>query len=292
VKKFLSGTVSKGLLAAVVAVLVIFIGAGTYYYWHETSGYKTRISELEQSLAETNNKLKITENEKIGLSNDLETERNKVGYLVDKVQDVAGVVGDLEKLSKTDPELLEKYSKVYFLNENYVPQRLSYIDGKYLYGNPNQQIHSDVLPHLTNLIDDAKDDGVNLKVVSAYRSFGEQETLKYGYTVTYGSGANQFSADQGYSEHQLGTTVDFTTDEVGGAFNSFANTDAYKWLLDHAYQYGFILSYPEGNTYYQFEPWHWRFVGTELARYLHREGINFYYMDQRKIDEYLINIFD
>ena len=273
-------------------MLVLSIGGVTYFYYRETSSYKAQIAELQQNLQETKAKLKVTENEKIGLSNDLETERNKVGYLVDKVEDVADVVGDLEKLSKTDPELLEKYSKVFFLNENYVPQRLSYIDGKYLYGNPNQQIHSDVLPHLENLIDDAKDDGVNLLVVSAYRSFGEQESLKYGYTVTYGSGANQFSADQGYSEHQLGTTVDFTTDEIGGAFDSFAGTQAYQWLLDNAYQYGFILSYPEGNAYYQFEPWHWRFVGTELARYLHREGKNFYDMDQRKIDEYLINIFD
>ena len=52
------------------------------------------------------------------------------------------------------------------------------------------------------------------------------------------------------------------------------------------------FSYPENNTFYDFEPWHWRFVGTDLARDLRRDGVEFYEWDQRKIDEYLISIFD
>ena len=110
--------------------------------------------------------------------------------------------------------------------------------------------------------------------------------------MSYGSGANSFSADQGYSEHQLGTAIDFTTLELGSDFSSFEKTDAYKWLLDNAYEYGFILSYPKDNTYYQFEPWHWRFVGKSLANTLHQENKNFYDVDQRTIDSYLISIFD
>jgi D-alanyl-D-alanine carboxypeptidase len=86
--------------------------------------------------------------------------------------------------------------------------------------------------------------------------------LKSQYRVTYGAGtANSFSADQGYSEHQLGTTVDFTTPKVGGTLTGFDKTDSYKWLQNNAYKYGFILSYPSSNGYYIFEPWHWRFVG-------------------------------
>ena len=108
----------------------------------------------------------------------------------------------------------------------------------------------------------------------------------------YGSGANSFSADQGYSEHQLGTTIDFTTEEIGASSSVFGKTTAYQWLLENAYKYGFILSYPEANKYYQFEPWHWRFVGRGLAEKLHQEGKNFYDLDQREIDEYLISFFD
>jgi len=72
----------------------------------------------------------------------------------------------------------------------------------------------------------------------------------------------------------------------------FEQTNAYQWLLENAYKYGFILSYPENNSFYQYEPWHFRFVGKSLARYLHEEKQNFYDVSQAKIDAYLINIFD
>ncbi len=98
--------------------------------------------------------------------------------------------------------------------------------------------------------------------------------------------------DQGYSEHQLGTTVDFTTSDIGTSFSGFEQTQAYQWLLDNAYKYGFTLSYPQGNTYYQFEPWHWRFVGKDLAERLHEEGISFYDLSQREINQYLVFLFD
>jgi D-alanyl-D-alanine carboxypeptidase len=110
--------------------------------------------------------------------------------------------------------------------------------------------------------------------------------------VVYGSGANAFSADQGYSEHQLGTAADVTTNTLAGGLDGFDATPAYKWLTANAYKYGFILSYPQGNGYYEYEPWHWRFVGKKLARYLHTTNERFYDLDQRTIDSYLINIFD
>ena len=99
-------------------------------------------------------------------------------------------------------------------------------------------------------------------------------------------------AGQGYSEHQLGTTLDFITPGQNGNLTGFDKTDAYLWLQNNAYKYGFILSYPKGNTYYMYEPWHWRFVGIKLATYLHDTNLNFYNMDQRDIDKYLINTFD
>ena len=109
--------------------------------------------------------------------------------------------------------------------------------------------------------------------------------------MTYGTGANAFSADQGYSEHQLGTAVDLTTQKDGNRFSDasggFDSTDGYTWMTQNAYKYGFVLSYPKGNSYYIYEPWHWRFVGVALATRLHNEGKNFYDLDQREIDGYL-----
>ena len=110
--------------------------------------------------------------------------------------------------------------------------------------------------------------------------------------MTFGSGANKFSAEQGYSEHQLGTTIDFTTPALGASFSAFDTTSAYEWLQGNAHRFGFVLSYPKGNAYYIYEPWHWRFVGVELATKLHTEGKRFYDMDQREINDYLSKIFD
>lgn len=220
--------------------------------------------------------------------------REQLGGFEEQVDDFTDSLDTLEKLAQTDPELLKKYSKVYFLNENYVPARLAEIPKEYQYSDTKQLlIHSDILDNLTDMIDQAKNAGIQLYVFSAYRSFAEQRALKGNYTVTYGAGtANTFSADQGYSEHQLGTTVDMMAPGIGGVLEKFDQTTAYEWMKKNAYKFGFVLSYPEKNAYYVYEPWHWRYVGVKLARYLNREGKNFYDLEQRQIDEYLVDIFD
>ncbi|MEK7148189.1 MAG: M15 family metallopeptidase [Patescibacteria group bacterium] len=223
----------------------------------------------------------------------LQAKEGVINNFQGQIGQISSTVGTLEKLSQTDKELLKKYSKIYFLNENYIPATLTDIDEKYLLENSkNFMMHAKAWPYLRSLLEAAHREGINLLVASAYRSFGTQTVLKSGYNVTFGSGANAFSADQGYSEHQLGTALDFTTKKLGPAFSTFASEPAYKWLTDNAYKYGFILSYPENNGYYKFEPWHWRFVGIALAKTLRNENKYFYDLDQRDIDKYLINIFD
>lgn len=231
--------------------------------------------------------------ENVQLTADLAAEKQRMGNFEAQINVITGAVGTLEKWSKSDPQLLKKYSKVYFLNENYAPAGLSPIDVSYLYDKEKpEQFHTGGLPFLTRLFDAARAGGVNLQIVSAYRSFGEQATLKSSYRFTYGAGtANKFSADQGYSEHQLGTTVDVTVDNKM-PFSDFEATPAYAWLTAHAYEYGFVLSYPEQNHYYKFEPWHWRFVGVGFATKLHIEGKYFYDLGQREIDQYLVPLFD
>lgn len=247
---------------------------------------RAKIAQLEEGLEET-------QGERDRLDEELEEEKEKNEAFEEQIEDIADTVGVLDKLSKTDEELLQKYSRVYFLNEHYMPERLSEIDPEYLYNeNRDQYLHANVMPFFEDMIDDAQDDDIDLWVISAFRSFDTQAELKGQYVVTYGEGANTFSADQGFSEHQLGTTIDFTTTGLGGGLQGFENTPAYEWLLENAHKYGFTLSYPPDNAFYIFEPWHWRFVGTDLARDLHRDDLYFYDLDQREIDEYLISIFD
>jgi zinc D-Ala-D-Ala carboxypeptidase len=227
------------------------------------------------------------------LSKKLQAEQQKNGEIQDTISDIRSTVGTLEKLSKTDSQLLSKYSKVYFLNENYVPKSLAAIDSSYGFQDTKSYtFDSQALPFLTEMLTDAKSNSIPLKIVSAYRSFAEQKSLKSSYSIRYGNtSANSFSADQGYSEHQLGTTIDFSTREVGEKFIGFSKSPSYTWLIENAYRYGFILSYPAHNSYYVYEPWHWRFVGKKLALYLHDNEKNFYDLDQREINTYLVDLY-
>ena len=253
-------------------------------------------SDLESVLNDRQLKeqlLSETQTDLIATQQNLRDEEAKIGLLTDQVSSISGVVGKIEKLNATDEELLQKYSKVFFLNEHYIPVDLALIEDGYVY-NPEKRywFHKDAYNHLKALIIAARLAGHDLSVISAYRSFYAQGDLKLSYTVTYGQGANTFSADQGYSEHQLGTTVDLTEESIGTGFEKFGDTDGYDWLRGNAHKFGFVLSYPEGNAYYTFEPWHWRFVGVELATKLKNEGKNFYDEEQRILNEYLISIFD
>lgn len=282
------------------AVLLAVLGYGTYVLWTYIGEQRDERHMQEEQLAEARGDIeRLTEaleslrDERDLLAEDLRREQDRNRQFAEQIADITGTVGQLDKLSRTDPELLKKYSKVYFLNEHYAPAGLVLLDNAHVYDESREHyLLREVRPFLEDMIDDAKADGVDLWVVSAFRSFDTQAELKAGYTVTYGAGANAFSADQGYSEHQLGTTVDFTTRGLGGGLTGFAQTDAYAWLMEHAHRYGFVLSYPEGNDYYIFEPWHWRFVGRDLARDLHRDEKYFYDLDQRTLDSYLISIFD
>jgi len=298
----------------VIVFLVLIIISGTAYGWflfstfdQQQTNQEKEISVLQDSLKTMREKVDFFVRENKGLtvaveheqgvtsdlSGNLQAEQQKNAMFESQIRDISGTVGMLQKLSQTDKELLSKYSKVYFLNENYTPSRLTSINVQYLLDKTVQkQIHVGVDPFISSMMDEAMKAGIDIKIVSAYRSFEDQASVKTGYKVLYGSGANQFSADQGYSEHQLGTTLDFTTAKLKILTTQFDKTDAYNWLLENAYRFGFILSYPKGNTYYQYEPWHWRFVGVQLATRLHTEKGYFYDLTQREINNYLITIFD
>ena len=243
------------------------------------AAYEVQVFELQEDLADTERALR--------------QEQQQVSLFREQLESLTGTVGQLDRLSRLDRELLRKYSRTSFLNENYRPARLTQIPDEWvLEGRQDQYFLPEAWPFLEDMLEDAARDGIELRVLSAFRSFDEQRDLHGRFQQQFGSGANQFSADQGFSEHQLGTAVDIVDPETAATSQTFAQTEAYEWLEENAHRYGFILSYPEGNEFYIYEPWHWRFVGRELARDLQRAGENFYDWDQRRIDEYLIKIFD
>ncbi|MGB4076198.1 MAG: M15 family metallopeptidase [Minisyncoccia bacterium] len=274
--------------------ILLLGGVGGYVLYTEKTAHqqtRTALGGATSTIDTLESELARAKEEERRLTEALSIERDRNNTFEGRIKEISGTVDTLDKLAKTDPELLQKYSKVYFLNENFVPSELVQIPPLWTYGEQEEYFHGKLWNDLEKLLEDAREEEIEFRIISGYRSFGTQEILKSNYVVRYGSGANAFSADQGYSEHQLGTTVDFTTLELGANFSSLDTTEAYAWLLAHAREYGFILSYPKENGYYVYEPWHWRYVGRALADDLYDEGKNFYDLDQRELDEYLVDFF-
>lgn len=131
---------------------------------------------------------------------------------------------------------------------------------------------------LENMFQDASIEGHELAVFSAYRSANTQRLLTAYYLKTLVKAGLQGVAESGHSEHQLGTTVDISGKSIkyAGPSQAFGNTEEGKWLEKNSYKYGFILSYPKGrqqDTGYIYEPWHFRYVGVDIAKDIYDEGL-------------------
>ncbi|WP_084101372.1 D-alanyl-D-alanine carboxypeptidase family protein [Demequina sp. NBRC 110051] len=119
--------------------------------------------------------------------------------------------------------------------------------------------------------------GMTFSIVSAYRSHDYQRALFARYARQHGvASAETFSARAGHSEHQTGWTADLGagTCSLGGCFGS---STVGRWVAAHSHEYGFIIRYPQGAqaiTGYIYEPWHVRYVGVELATYMHDHDID------------------
>ncbi len=128
------------------------------------------------------------------------------------------------------------------------------------------------------LVQQATADGVTLAGVSGYRSYQEQDVLYRFYVQQMGAErAARISAQPGHSEHQMGTALDFGSPENGYQLEeTFGATKAGVWMQQHAAAFGFVLSYPEGKeavTGYAYEPWHYRYLGVDVAQKVAASGL-------------------
>ena len=118
--------------------------------------------------------------------------------------------------------------------------------------------------YFTKMQNDAAAQGLYLQLSSGYRSYYDQQIVYNGYVYDVGSDvADTFSARPGYSEHQTGLVIDLNSID-----DSFGYTAEAAWVAEHAHEYGFIIRYPNGMdniTGYKYEPWHIRYVGSEVA---------------------------
>ncbi len=174
--------------------------------------------------------------------------------------------------SKENLMLVNKYHK---LDKDFTFDDIVPIGLQYAYAN--QSIREEVLENYLSMWHAAKKLDLSLIVNSSYRDYDFQDRLYNRYINNYGKEeADTFSARPGHSEHQTGLALDISA--YNSVMENFEDTKEYEWMKDNAHFYGFILRYPEGKehiTGYKFEPWHYRYVGKEIAKEIYDLGITF-----------------
>lgn len=167
--------------------------------------------------------------------------------------------------------LVNKYHK---LSSDYVPSDLEILSSKYAVGT--QKLRKEAKDKFMEMCDAAKEDGINIKAGSTYRSYSYQQGLYNRYVNRDGKKeADRYSARAGYSEHQTGLAIDILNGK-----NEFIDEDnkEYDWLVNNCYKFGYILRYTkedEAITGYQFESWHFRYVGTDVAMVIKDTGLTY-----------------
>lgn len=166
--------------------------------------------------------------------------------------------------------LVNKYN---YLTEDYIPENLEPID--IAYARSGMQLVREAKEAFETLSEDAKKEGMNIIAMSSYRSYDYQVNLYNNYVATDGKeAADTYSARAGYSEHQTGLAVDVYNKVL--PYTSFEETEEFNWMQENAYKYGFILRFPKDKvniTGYQYESWHYRYVGKEAAKYIHNHDL-------------------
>jgi D-alanyl-D-alanine carboxypeptidase len=145
-------------------------------------------------------------------------------------------------------------------------------------GQTEMQMRDPAVTALEKLFAGAETAGYKLTVSTAYRGYTYQKTLYNGYVASAGqAAADQESARPGYSEHQTGLAVDIRAQSDKCSLEAcFGTMPEGQWLAANAYKYGFLLRYPADKvtvTGYEYEPWHFRYIGTDLAQELHKQNI-------------------
>ena len=168
--------------------------------------------------------------------------------------------------------LVNKYN---YLRDDFVPNNL--VEMTTPYSKEGIYLVEEARDNFYKLVDKAKEEGLTIRAISAYRGYTYQKRLYDKYVEADGvNKADTYSARPGFSDHQTGLAID--VDNTISSFENFTNTKEYQWMLDNSYKYGFILRYPSGKesiTTYQFESWHYRYVGLKLAKKIKASNLTF-----------------
>lgn len=293
----------KNIIIALLFVLLIIYGIVSYLNYINSNNYKLQeIGYSKVEITTINNNLKVSEIEYIlkmdytpsltefivekyfifkNLSEYVQYYKNFKNKDTKNVITIINTNTDKDfysdvKISDVTKGNLVLVNKYYKLNEKYVPENIEKMSLQYSYAN--NEIVKVVNENYTDMCNAAKSEkGYTLITTSSYRDYKLQEGLYDRYKNQGGvKYADSISARPGHSEHQVGLALDIVTYTNG--FDKFEDTEEFIWLKDNAHKYGFILRYPKDSehiTGYSYEPWHYRYVGLKVAKYIYENNITF-----------------
>ena len=180
-----------------------------------------------------------------------------------------------DKLAKNLNKSYILVNKYNYLKKDYIPDNLETISKQYAL--ENMQLVDYAKEAFEEMAKAAKKENLSIIAMSTYRSYDYQVTLYNSYAKTDGKDiADTYSGRPGYSEHQTGLAVDVYNGKEN--YTNFENTEEFKWMQENAHKYGFILRYPKDKTKetgYQYESWHYRYVGKNIAEYIKNNNISY-----------------
>ena len=238
-----------------------------------------------------------------GTDVDNDTEKKPVKTYTTDDYNYAEVLSDAAKnaINQTSEDYLLLINKTYPVGANFTVSSLKKLDTKYTSGGKTVELEINAALAAEALMAEMRACGFDkVTITSGYRSYSYQKTLFDKYFAeekAKNPGLSDekikeivlgYSAEPGYSEHHSGLVIDFITSGMNDLINygsetpnnsgdrGFAETEEYKWLLENAHKFGFILRYPENKvneTKYNYESWHFRFVGVDAATKIHNNNI-------------------
>jgi D-alanyl-D-alanine carboxypeptidase len=249
----------------IFGVLVVLVGIATFQgclYLHD-----------QRAITDRNAKIQLAKEKAAAL----EAKRNKPVYItLPGAKLIKALVSDY---SKPD-SIWTIVSKSHPIPIDYIPPGLKIPDvaTRTDKSKDEQSLRSDIGTPLKNMFVAASSAGHDLMIGSGYRSAAMQKVYFDNLTASVGEvAANQAIAYPGQSEHQTGLALDISTLSKNCYLDDcFATTADGLWLANNSYKYGFILRYPKGSesiTGYEYEPWHFRYVGVDLATALHESNL-------------------
>ena len=161
--------------------------------------------------------------------------------------------------------LVNKYN---YLGDKFIPENLENINTQYALSN--MKLVDYAKEAFEKMAKDARKENLKIIAMSTYRSYSYQVDLYNRYKKKDGQeAADKYSGRPGFSEHQSGLAVDVYNGKED--YTNFESTKEFTWMKDHAHEYGFIIRFPKGKeneTGYQYESWHYRYVGIDVATYI------------------------